>query len=154
MKNKVLLRIYVILHFVQFEPFFILILPTCRVGEQNETRLHSSRMHTARSLTVSPSMLCSGGACLVPGDGACPRGGACLVTGEGVGVVPAWSRVCVYGIPACTEADTPCGQNSWHTLLKILPCPKLRLRAVTKWNGPLCVTYSCDQFGALVLGIL
>ena len=22
------------------------------------------------------------------------------------------------------------GQNSWHTLLKILPCPKLRLRAV------------------------
>ena len=24
----------------------------------------------------------------------------------------------------------PCGQNSWHTLLKILPCPKLHLRAV------------------------
>ena len=24
----------------------------------------------------------------------------------------------------------PRGQNSWHTLLKILPCPKLRLRAV------------------------
>ena len=28
-------------------------------------------------------------------------------------------------IPAYTEADTlpPCGQNSWHTLLKILPWP-------------------------------
>ena len=26
--------------------------------------------------------------------------------------------------------DPPCGQNSWHTLLKILPCPKLRLHAV------------------------
>ena len=28
--------------------------------------------------------------------------------------------------------DSPPQQNSWHTLLKILPCPKLRLRAVTK----------------------
>ena len=27
-------------------------------------------------------------------------------------------------------APPPCGQNDWHTLLKILPCPKLRLRAV------------------------
>ena len=26
----------------------------------------------------------------------------------------------------------PRGQNSWHTLLKILPCPKLRLRTVIK----------------------
>ena len=26
----------------------------------------------------------------------------------------------------------PCGQNSWHTLLKILSCPKLRLRAVKR----------------------
>ena len=24
----------------------------------------------------------------------------------------------------------PCGQNDWHTPVKILPCPKLRLRAV------------------------
>ena len=47
------------------------------------TRLHSSRMHTACSLTVSPSMLCSrgGGAYLVPGAGG--------------------------GIPACTEVDPP-----------------------------------------------
>ena len=35
----------------------------------------------------------------------------------------------------------PCIQNSWHTVLKILPCPKLRLRAVTK-NVSLNV---CDQ---------
>ena len=32
-----------------------------------QTRLHSSRMHTARSLTITSSMLCSGGGCLVPG---------------------------------------------------------------------------------------
>ena len=25
---------------------------------------------------------------------------------------------------------TPCEQNDWHTLLKILPCPRLRLRVV------------------------
>ena len=31
---------------------------------------------------------------------------------------------CMLGYPP------PRGQNSWHTLLKILPCPKLRLRAV------------------------
>ena len=34
------------------------------------TRLHSSRMRTARSLTVSPSMLCEGeGGCLLPRGG-------------------------------------------------------------------------------------
>ena len=28
------------------------------------------------------------------------------------------------------QGDPPCGQNDWHTPVKILPCPKLRLRAV------------------------
>ena len=32
----------------------------------------------------------------------------------------------------------PFGQNSWHTLLKILPCPKLRLRAVKMVAVNLC----------------
>ena len=35
------------------------------------------------------------------------------------------------GVPPSRET-LPCGQNSWHTLLKILPCPKLRLRAVKR----------------------
>ena len=82
------------------------------------TRLHSSRMHTARSLTVSPSMHCAGGVCSQGGAWS----GGCLVGGG----VPRLGG----GIAACTEADPPCGQNSWHALLKILPCPKLRLRAV------------------------
>ena len=51
--------------------------------------MHSSRMRTARSLTVSPSMLCSGG-CLVWGV---PGPGGCLPGPGG-------------GISACTEADT------------------------------------------------
>ena len=84
-----------------------------------QTRLHSSRMHTARSLTVSPSMLCSRG---VPGPGEVPAwlggvwswggawsqgGGACLVLGS--------------GIPVCTEADPPLWTES-QTPVKILPC--------------------------------
>ena len=36
-----------------------------------------------------------------------------------------WGTTC----NACWDT-TPCEQNSWHTFLKILPCPKLRLRAV------------------------
>ena len=58
--------------------------------------MHSSRMRTARLLPVSPRW------CLLP------EGGDVCFPGGGV-----W-------------ADTPsptCGQNSWHKLLKILPCP-------------------------------
>ena len=60
-----------------------------------------------------PYLLARGGAWSrgVPGWGMSARGGG-------------------GGIPACTEADPLCEQNSWHTLLKILPCSKLRLRAV------------------------
>ena len=72
-----------------------------------------------------------GGACLVPGGGAClVLEGSCLVRG---GCLPGPGGG---DTPACTEAD-PHGQNSWHRLLKILPCPKLRLRAV--------ITDSCDS---------
>ena len=42
--------------------------------------LHSSRMHTARSLTVSPNMQCSGGWVPGPvGGGRCPVPGGCLL---------------------------------------------------------------------------
>ena len=93
------------------------------------TRLHSSRMHTARSLTVSPSMLCSGEGgvtawsrgCL-PGPGGVPawsRGGACLVPG---GCLPspgggAWShgRGCLLGPGGYPSMHwgrpPPCEQN-------------------------------------------
>ena len=67
----------------------------------NTTRLHSSRMRTARSLTVSPSMLCSGGV-PGPGGGAWSRG----VSGQGG------------GIQACTEADPPVNRIT-HTCKNI-----------------------------------
>ena len=88
-------------------------------------------MHTARSLAVSPSMHFTGGVCSVGEGGGAWSLGVCSLEG-------AWSQggllrgvPCLAGgIPACTEETPSCGHNSWHTLLKILPCPKLRLRAV------------------------
>ena len=77
------------------------------------TRLHSSRMRTARALTVSPSMLCVGGVsapgCVsalgvsTPG-GVCSWGGVCSLGGVCSSGVSAFGGV---GIPACTEADPP-----------------------------------------------
>ena len=49
------------------------------------TRLHSSRMRTARLLPVSPSMHCTGWGVSAPGGGACLWSErACLWSGEGV----------------------------------------------------------------------
>ena len=78
------------------------------------TRLHSSRMHTARLLAVSPSMYCARGVsalegCVCSGGVSAPRG--CLLPGGGLlpGGVSASRGVCLLsgGIPSCTEADTP-----------------------------------------------
>ena len=38
------------------------------------------------------------------------------------------------GIPALSPPPVPGGQNSWHTLLKILPCPKHQLAQKIKSN--------------------
>ena len=46
---------------------------------------------------------------------ACTAPGECLLLGGGGGV-PAPGRGSVW-------VEPPCEQNSWHTLLKILPCP-------------------------------
>ena len=44
---------------------------------------------------------------------------------------PCWKACWDTTCNACWDTTPLHGQNSWHTLLKILPCPKLRLRAVT-----------------------
>ena len=90
----------------------------------HKTRLHSSRMHTARLLIVSPSMHCAGRGVSAPG-GALSQGEGCLLPLGGGRLVWGgllWGRllrgvcsrggsapggVCSrgVGIPACTEAE-------------------------------------------------
>ena len=76
----------------------------------NQTRMHSSRMRTVRSLSVCCSLFPGG--CLVPGGvwpgGCLLHGGVCSrgVSGPGGLSAPGGSGS-GGGIPACTEADTP-----------------------------------------------
>ena len=78
--------------------------------------MHSSRMRTARVLTVSPSLLCAGGVS-APRGVSVPRGvsapGGVSALGVSIPRVGGWcllprgSAPWGGGIPACTEADTP-----------------------------------------------
>ena len=101
----------------------------CLLMIHRQTRLHSSRMRTARVLTVSPSILCMGGVCsggcLLLGRGVCPQGGVSV----------AWG-VCCQGVSAAGGVSAPRGVVSQHALrqtpppwtesqthVKTLPCP-------------------------------
>ena len=86
-------------------------------------------MRTARLLPVSPSMHCTGGSGPggvwsqgVPGlgEGVC-SGGCLLPWGCLLGGVPAFGPG--GGYPSMQWVRPPREQNSWHTLVKILPCP-------------------------------
>ena len=80
------------------------------------TRMHSSRMRTSCLLTVCWSLLpggvCSWGCGL---GGVCSEGGVCSRGMSALGGVCFWGVVWeVWSrgyIPACTEADPPCGQT-------------------------------------------
>ena len=117
-------------------------------------------MRTARLFPVSPGMHCSWRGCTWSGGCTWSRGctwsqgevylvpGVYLVLGGvpgprgctwslGVYLIPGrntWPRGCTWswGEGVYLPRYSPCSQNSWHTLLKILPCPKLRLQAVTR----------------------
>ena len=69
------------------------------------TRMHSSRMHTSRSLTICCSLLPGGGGLLPGGSGlggVCSQGCVCSGGGSAPGecLLPG-------GIRACTETDPP-----------------------------------------------
>ena len=79
------------------------------------TRLHSSRMRTARALTVSPSMLCAVGVS-APGDVSSP--GGCLLPGgvSALGDVSAlWRMMSALGGGVVSQhalrQTPPCEQN-------------------------------------------
>ena len=98
------------------------------------TRMHSSRMCTGRSLTVCQSLLLEG--CLLSWGGICSMGGVCFLGGVCLleGVSASWgclllggvsaSGVC--GIPTCTEADTHPLWTESQTPVKTLPWPQFR----------------------------
>ena len=70
-----------------------------------QTRMHSSRMHTAPLLTDGDSFT------------------TLLLHGTPLSWHPPF-------MAPTAEDGTPRVHNDWHTPVKILPCPKLRLRAV------------------------
>ena len=95
-------------------------------------------MRTARALTVSRRMLCSGGWGLVP------RGGRSGPRGR---LVPewVWSQRGVWSQGVSCDLQGILGYHpplwtEWQTGIKILPCPKLRLRAVMKSLGLILVS--------------
>ena len=112
-------------------------------------------MRTARALTVSPSMLCIGRGCTwsrggVPGPGGVTwfRGctwsrGGYLVWGVYLaqGGVP--GRGGVPGLGGVLAQVLPPPWTEWQTGVKILPCPKLLLRAVIN-HRRLCLISLSD----------
>ena len=95
-------------------------------------------MRTARSLTVSCSICCSMHApchaCPPAMHAPLPRMPPCHACPPAMHVSLATHTPChacstamyaplPHTHPPPCHAWSPCGQNSWHTLLKILPCP-------------------------------
>ena len=79
--------------------------------ELDDKNWHSSRMHTARLLTVSPSMHCTGGSALARG--------ICLDWG---GVCQHWGSLPCWGFCNCQGASAlPEGVVSQHTLRQCPP---------------------------------
>ena len=105
------------------------------VHRQMPTSMHSSRMRTARLLTVSRSIrgdVCIGRRCL-------PRG-VSVQRGSVKGCLP---RGCLPGGCVCPGGVSAQGMSGWEcvshnamgqtqTGIKTLPCAKLCLQAVTK----------------------
>ena len=106
-----------------------------RQWDELHTRLYSSKMHTACSLTISPSMLCSrrlGGGVPAWSGGCLPGPGGCLPSPGGVSSwsgVGGWYPSMHWGRPPWTEFLTHASEN--------ITLPQLRLRAV--------ITDSCDS---------
>ena len=112
------------------------------VAIAHETRMHSSRMRTACLLPVSPSMHSSQGD--VPGPGVHLVPGGYLVWG----VTWSWG---VYLVPGGTYPGTPPLWTEWQTGVKILPCSKLRLRAVKMGAEHILKLFSSPRYKKIII---
>ena len=56
-------------------------------------------------------------------------------------------------IHAGKSPPPPCGQKEWHALVKIIPCPKLRLRAVTNLNSSAIISIEFIRDSIAVLSV-
>ena len=95
------------------------------------TRMHSSSMRTARLLTVSQHALQAGG---VPASGGCSCQVGCTCRGR---YLPRYSQL----------------WTEWQTGAKILPWPKLRLRAVKIWRKNAMWNFAHDTSVPQVRGL-
>ena len=98
------------------------------------TRMHSSRMRTARLLTVSRSTPwgwgCSASRSVLHPEGVCTQGRS---ASRRVCIQVRWAEIPSYVIcDACSE-DNPPPPVDRQTPVKTLPYPKLRLRVIKNW---------------------
>ena len=116
-----------------------------------ETRMHSSRMRTGRSLTVCCSLLPGGGVvCLVRG-GVLPAGGVCLVQG---GVLPA-GEVClvrggvclVLGGEGCSPEAPPVNRITDTCKNITLATTSLRPVTINYAKGLIHTKLQCESVG-------
>ena len=112
------------------------------------TRLHSSRMRTARVLTVSPSMLCTGGSVCsqevcVPGPGlggVSGPGGCTWYWGCVCSWGCTWSRGGVPGLGGCIWSRGRCTWSGGYTLSR----GGVPGWGVCSWGGVYLVMGGCQ----------
>ena len=107
--------------------------------------MRSSRMRTARWLTVSCSIpYISRGVCLTPPPPRVGRPGGRGRSAKPPRCRPPWIQTPLVMWPAMHAGKPPPPPwTEWQMLVKILSCPKLRLRVViNKWTRPVAVSRS------------
>ena len=116
---------------------WLVVLFSHNKAKSHNTRMHSSRMRTGRSLTVCRSQLPGGVSALgegVSAPGRVSAPGGCLLPGSGVS---APGGVCSRGvsaprgcIPGCTEAENPPLWTESQTSVKTLPWPNFEAAGI------------------------
>ena len=110
------------------------------MSHRSITRMHSSRIRTARSLTVARSICHAGPPAMHAPCHAHPL--PCMP--PSMHAPPAMHAPHHTHTTLATHAPLPClppcGQNSWHMLLKIIPCPNFVAGGNKYTHASTCLT--------------